>query len=63
MFSASGHQLLVVMRDYAGENMSDEISSLGKVKGVKNYFGTAVRRHVKNSRMGLQRQASSQLYY
>ncbi len=34
-------QLVVVMRDYAGENVSDEIKNLFTEKHVKNYFNTS----------------------
>jgi hypothetical protein len=35
------HQLVVVMRDNAGENKSQEIIELFESVGVKNYFSTA----------------------
>ncbi len=34
------YQLLVVMRDFAGENMSHEIQEFFTDKGVKSYFST-----------------------
>ena len=34
------YQLLVVMRDFAGENMSHEIQEVFTDKGVKSYFST-----------------------
>ncbi len=35
------YQLLVVMRDFAGENMSKEIQEFFTDKGVKSYFSTS----------------------
>jgi hypothetical protein len=34
------YQLLVVMRDFAGENISHEIQEFFTYKGVKSYFST-----------------------
>jgi hypothetical protein len=35
------HKLLVVMRDNAGENKSQEIVDLFELMGIKNYYSTA----------------------
>jgi hypothetical protein len=35
------HKLLVVMRDYAGENKSQEIVDFFESMGIKNYYSTA----------------------
>jgi hypothetical protein len=38
--SSGNYQLLVIMRDFAGENMSHEIQEFFTDKGVKSYFST-----------------------